>query len=119
MVFRANGQKSRRLATSRENPQTDERRAWGIPASQPFCVSSRIVASVRIRSRILASDDATHAWELAQNAFLLAPLGGDALATDSLTEGIRHRCPDPDAFDAFLIHNSDLSNTRESQFAVP
>lgn len=35
MVFRANGQKTRQLATSRENPQTDEKRAWGIPASQP------------------------------------------------------------------------------------
>ena len=35
MVLRANGQKAQRLATSRENPQTDEERDWGIPASQP------------------------------------------------------------------------------------
>ena len=35
-VFRANGQKTGRLAKGRKNPQTDEERAWGIPASQPF-----------------------------------------------------------------------------------
>jgi hypothetical protein len=42
IVFRANGQKTQRLATSRENPQRDEERAWGIPASQPFAFSRAI-----------------------------------------------------------------------------
>src|SRR5688572_29870482 len=54
MVFRANRQKTRQLAISRENPQKDEKRVWGIPASQPF-VSCRVppqrFTSVFVRSR--------------------------------------------------------------------
>ena len=33
-MFRANGQKTGRLAKRRKNPQTDEERVWGVPASQ-------------------------------------------------------------------------------------
>jgi hypothetical protein len=70
MVFPANGQQARRLANSRENPQTDETRALGFPASQPICVLSSIVAAVRIRLRILSMVAEGLAWELAQNSFL-------------------------------------------------
>ena len=54
MVFRANAQKAKRLATIRENPQKDEEHVWGIPASQPSSWTSAYLENGAILSQASA-----------------------------------------------------------------
>ena len=54
MVFRANGQKTQRLATGRENPQTDEKRACRIPASQPCQFANTVQHVADLLSTVIA-----------------------------------------------------------------